>query len=70
MDRRVSSLKGTGFKPGDKVIWWKRIPGGPYVYPVQAVVIAATAKRIKIQGDDDGQFVTRYVPTESLQKQK
>ncbi len=28
MDRRVSSLKGTGFKLGDKVIWWKHVPGG------------------------------------------
>jgi len=55
-------------KPGDKVIWWKRIPGGDYVYPVAAVVIATTAKRIKIEGDDDGQTVVRYVPPESLQR--
>ena len=33
-------------KPGDKVIWWKRIPGGDYVYPVQATVLALTAKRV------------------------
>jgi hypothetical protein len=25
-------------QPGDRVIWWKRIPGGDYVYPVRASV--------------------------------
>ena len=34
-------------KPGDRVIWWKRIPGGDYVYPVEATVLALTAKRVK-----------------------
>ena len=61
---------GANFKPGDKVIWWKRIPGGDYVYPVAAVVIALTAKRIKIQGDGDGEIVIRNVPPESLQKRE
>jgi hypothetical protein len=61
---------GETFQPGDKVIWWKRIPGGEYVYPVAAVVMAARAKRIKIQADDDGCVVIRYVRPESLQKQK
>jgi hypothetical protein len=56
-------------KPGDKVIWWKRIPGGDYVYPVQATVLALTAKRAKIEADDDGDIVVRYVPRESLQHQ-
>src|SRR6266540_4383910 len=23
-------------QPGDRVIWWKRVPGGDYVYPVRA----------------------------------
>ena len=55
-------------KPGDKVIWWKRIPGGDYVYPVQATVLAVTAKRVKIEADDDGDIVVRYVPRESLQR--
>ncbi len=57
------------FRPGDRVIWWKRVPGGPYVYPVPAVVVAVTAKRIKIAGDDDGRPVIRFVPAASLQYQ-
>ena len=57
-------------KPGDKVVWWKRIPGGDYVYPVQATVLALTAKRVKIEADDDGDIVVRYVPRESLQRQE
>jgi hypothetical protein len=56
------------FKPGEEVIWWKRIPGGEYVYPVSAKVLATTAKRVKIDADDDGQIVIRYVPPESLQR--
>ena len=56
-------------KPGDRVIWWKRIPGGDYVYPVQATVLAVTAKRVKIEADDDADIVIRYVPRESLQRQ-
>ena len=56
-------------RPGDQVIWWKRIPGGDYVYPVQATVLALTEKRIKIEADDDGDIVIRYVPRESLQCQ-
>ncbi len=58
------------FKAGDKAIWLRRVPGGDYVYPVQAVVIAVTAKRIKIEADDDGRLVVRYVPPRSLQKRK
>jgi hypothetical protein len=57
-------------KPGDKVIWWKRIPGGDYVYPVQATVLSLTAKRVKIEADDDGKIVIRYVPPQSLQRQE
>jgi hypothetical protein len=56
-------------QPGDKVIWWKRLPGGDYVYPVQATVLARTEKRIKIEADDGGNIVMRYVPLESLQGQ-
>src|SRR5881392_33631 len=56
-------------KPGDRVIWWKRIPGGDYVYPVQAIGLSWTAKRVKIEADDDGDSVVRYVPRESLQCQ-
>ena len=59
----------TALKPGDRVIWWKRIPGGDYVYPVQATVLALTEKRVKIEADDDGEIGIRYVPPESLQRQ-
>ena len=66
-------LEGTpenvALQPGDKVTWWKRIPGGDYVYPVQATVLALTEKRVKIEADDDGDIVIRYVPPESLQRQ-
>jgi hypothetical protein len=54
--------------PGDTVIWWKRIPGGEYVYPVKATVLALTPKRVKIEADDEGQTVIRYVPVQSLQR--
>ena len=56
------------FQPGDHVIWWKRIPGGDYIYPVSATVLATTAKRVKIEADDDGHIVMRSVPLESLQR--
>lgn len=62
----MSKINGI-FNPGDKVIWLKRIPGGDYAYPVSAKVLATTAKRVKIEADDDGQIVVRYVPPESLQ---
>jgi len=55
--------------PGDRGIRWKRIPGGDYVYPVQATVLALTEKRVKIAADDDGKIVIRYVPPQSLQRQ-
>ena len=37
--------------------------------PVQATVLALTEKRVKIEADDDGDIVVRYVPRESLQRQ-
>lgn len=58
------------FKPGDEVVWFKRIPGGEYVYPVIANVLAITPKRVKIKADDDGQIVIRYVQPESLQRKR
>jgi hypothetical protein len=61
---------GQKLRPGDKVVWFKSIPGGPYVYPVSAIVRAVTAKRIKIEADDDGQRVIRYVQAESLQRRE
>ena len=56
-------------QPGDKVTWWKRMAGGDYVSPVQATVLALTAKRVKIEADDEGEIVIRHVPPESLQRQ-
>jgi hypothetical protein len=53
---------------GESVIWLKRLPGGPYVVPITATVIAMTPKRVKIMADDDGERVIRYVPSESLQR--
>src|SRR5215510_13221747 len=61
--------ENAALKPGDKVIWWKRIPGGDYVYPVQATVLALTPKRVKIEAGDDGDIVVRSVSRESLQHQ-
>jgi hypothetical protein len=60
---------GEQLKLGDKVIWWKRIPGGDYVYPVAATILGITAKRVRIEADDDGQVVIRYVKPENLQQQ-
>jgi hypothetical protein len=57
------------FQPGDVAIWWKRMPGGAYVYPIKVTVLAVTPKRVKVAGDDDGTNVTRFVPPESLQPQ-
>jgi hypothetical protein len=59
-------------RPGERVMWWKRIPGGEYVYPVHAAVLTVltmTAKRVKIEADDDGERVMRYVPADSLERQ-
>ena len=53
---------------GDKVVWFKRIPGGDYVYPVSGKVLGFTEKRVKIEADDDGEVVIRNVHRENLQK--
>jgi hypothetical protein len=58
------------FQPGESVIWLKRLPGGPYVVPLIATVLAITPKRIKIRADDDGRMITRFVPSESLQRRQ
>ncbi|NTU80465.1 MAG: hypothetical protein HGA45_13980 [Chloroflexales bacterium] len=65
---RPSQDAEPAFQPGEEVIWLKRVPGGPYVIPMTATVIARTAKRVKIVADDEGQMVTRYVPSESLER--
>jgi hypothetical protein len=53
-------------QPGDRVIWWKRIPGGDYVYPVQVTVLALTEKRVKIEADDDEDIVSQYSRTREV----
>jgi hypothetical protein len=57
------------FKPGDVVIWWKQVPGGGYVFPVLSKVLGVTAKRVKIEAEDDlpDSPVVRYVQPSSLQ---
>ena len=65
---REAESVSEALRPGDKVTWWKRIPGGDYVYPVQATVLALTEKRVKIEADDDGEVAIRYVPLQSLQR--
>jgi hypothetical protein len=62
----ANTSTSTRLRPGARVIWWKRIPGGAYVYPVRAIVLTTTAKRVKIEAKDDGRVVIRYVPPESL----
>ena len=37
--------------------------------PGEATVLTFTAKRVKIEADDDGDIVVRYVPLHSLQRQ-
>ncbi|NTV64760.1 MAG: hypothetical protein HGA65_14690 [Oscillochloris sp.] len=66
--RAVLEDTDSAFQPGEEVIWLKRLPGGPYVIPMAATVIAHTAKRVKIAVDDDGQMITRAVPIESLER--
>ena len=62
--------ESAALKPGDRVIWWKRLPGGDYVYPVQATVLTLTEKRVKIEADDAGKIGIRYVLSQSLQRQE
>jgi hypothetical protein len=55
-------------KVGDKVVWFKRIPGSDYVYPVAGKALGFTEKRVKIEVDDDGEIMIRYVNRDNLQK--
>lgn len=57
------------FKPGDRVIWWRQLPGANRSYPIQARVLKLTPRRIQIEGEDDGKRVIRYVKSEYLKKQ-
>jgi hypothetical protein len=54
------------FKVGDRVVWWKQTPGGGYVIPVLATVLAVTPKRVKIDAEDEDGDVIRYVLPGSL----
>jgi hypothetical protein len=65
---RLMAAESQPFHPGEPVIWLKRLPGGPYVVPLTATVVAITPKRVKIIADDDGRMITRFVPRESLQR--
>lgn len=55
------------FKPGDRVVWWKQTPGGGYVFPVISTVLAVTAKRIKIEAEDEEGKVIRHVMPRSIE---
>src|SRR3954447_5196584 len=54
------------FKPGDRVVWWKQTPGGGYVAPVFATVLAVTARRVKIEAEDEEGKVVRHVLPRSI----
>ena len=47
------------FKPGDRVVWWKQ--EGGYVSPVLSTALSVTAKRVKIEAEDEDGDVIRYV---------
>ena len=55
------------FKPGDRVVWWKQTPGGGYVFPVLSTVLAVTAKRVKIEAEDEEGKVIRHVLPRSIE---
>jgi hypothetical protein len=55
------------FKPGDRVVWWKQTPGGDYVFPILSTVLAVTAKRIKIEAEDEDGKVIRHVLPRSIE---
>jgi hypothetical protein len=55
------------FKPGDRVVWWKQTPGGDYVFPILSTVLAVTAKRIKIEAEDEEGKVIRHVLPRSIE---
>lgn len=66
----ITAPAPSDFAPGETVIWWKRLPGGDYVYPVLGKVLATTAKRVKLEADDDGDTVVRYVAPERLERRE
>ena len=68
-DMQKKDSRNQPIQVGDVVVWWKTLPGGDYVYPVKATIVAFTAKRVKIAAIDEGERVIRYVKPSSLQKQ-
>jgi hypothetical protein len=59
----------TSFRPGDKVIWFKRV-SGDFVFPVTAKVLSVTDKRVKIEADDEEGKIVRHVAPSNLQHQE
>lgn len=49
------------------MVWWKQAPGGGFVAPVLSTVLAVTAKRIKIEAEDEGGKVIRQVLPRSIE---
>ena len=60
-------MSSKAFQPGDRVIWWKQAPGGDHVLPVLATVISITAKRVKIDAEDEEGRVIRHVLPTSIE---
>ena len=50
---------------GDQVIWWKRVPGGDYVFPVSAKVLAVTAtcRRKVCSGETESSMLEEIFPS-------
>src|SRR4051794_29934644 len=64
---RRPAVPSQPFKPGDRVVWWKQTPGGGSVAPVLATVLAVTAKRVKIEAEDEEGKVVRHVLPRSIE---
>src|SRR3954447_20687908 len=64
---RRPAVPSKPFKPGDRVVWFKQTPGGGYVFPVLSTVLAVTAKRVKIDAEDEEGNVIRHVLPRSIE---
>src|SRR4051812_31729104 len=65
---RFATATSKPFKPGDRVVWWKQTPGGGHVEPVLSTVLAVTAKRVKIEAEDEEGKVIRHVLPGSIER--
>ena len=63
---RSLAVSKRAFRLGDRVVWWKKTPGGGDVFPVLATALAVTPKRVKIDAQDEESDVVRYVKPDSL----